>query len=170
LEQLTMTHKRPRGRRRGATLVEFALVLPVLLLLLLGTIIGALGVFRYQQVASMAREAARYAVVHGGQYSQEQTKALTTAQNIFDNVIKGRAVGFDLSDVGVGNDFNNPPTNKFILVVQYDNPNEMPVYPITNNGTGQINRVKVLIKYNWQPEAYWGIIPLQSTSETLMAY
>ena len=52
-------------RRRGAAAVEFAAVAPVLILLLFGTVVGGLGIFRYHQVATLAREAARYASVRG---------------------------------------------------------------------------------------------------------
>ena len=56
-------------KRRGATLVEAAIVYSVLFQLLIGMIVGGLGVFRYQQVASLAREGARYASVRGTQYA-----------------------------------------------------------------------------------------------------
>ena len=54
----------PRGRRRrgesGAALVEFALVLPVFLMLLLGMMTGGLAYSRKLSVAQAAREGARY--------------------------------------------------------------------------------------------------------------
>lgn len=50
---------------RGTNAVEAAIALPVAFLLILGTCVIGLGVFRYQQVASLAREGARYASVHG---------------------------------------------------------------------------------------------------------
>jgi Flp pilus assembly protein TadG len=56
------------GCRRGATLVETAIVLPVTFLLIIGLVVGVLGVFRYQQVAALTRAAGRYASTHGAQY------------------------------------------------------------------------------------------------------
>ena len=58
---------RDRGARRrwGGTLVEGAVVGSLSLMLLLGTVVVGLGVFRYQQVADLAREGTRYAAVHG---------------------------------------------------------------------------------------------------------
>lgn len=55
-----------RGEARGQTLVEFALVIPIFLSLLMG--IADLGrvVWAYNSVASAAREGARFAIVHGG--------------------------------------------------------------------------------------------------------
>jgi len=55
--------------RQGAHDVEFAVVAPATFILLLGIVVGGMGVFRYQEVAHLAREATRYASTHGGQYS-----------------------------------------------------------------------------------------------------
>ena len=52
------------GRRRGQALVEFALVFPLFILLLMSLIVFGLYVFYNQQLANAAREAARYAAVH----------------------------------------------------------------------------------------------------------
>ena len=51
-------------RRWGGTLVEGAVVGSLALSLLLGTVVIGLGVFRYQQVADLAREGTRYASVN----------------------------------------------------------------------------------------------------------
>src|SRR5438132_4562168 len=63
-------------RRRGTTLVEAAIVIPVTLFVVFGLVVGGVGVFRYQQVAHLAREAARFAAVHGGLYAQENAQAI----------------------------------------------------------------------------------------------
>jgi hypothetical protein len=52
-----------RGRR-GQALVEFALVAPLLFLLIGGIITVGIGVFYQQQLTNAAREAARYAAIH----------------------------------------------------------------------------------------------------------
>jgi hypothetical protein len=49
---------------RGQALVEFALIAPLLFLLLGGIITLGIGVFIQQQVTNAAREAARYAAIH----------------------------------------------------------------------------------------------------------
>ena len=53
---------RPEGRAQA--LVEFALVFPLFLLLLMTVLVVGLYVFYNQQLENAAREAARYAVVH----------------------------------------------------------------------------------------------------------
>src|SRR6266404_7733612 len=75
----TGSRLRPRAARPGATVVEFAVVAPVTFLLILGLIVGGLGVFRYQEVAHLAREATRYASTHGGQY---QLDGLPTSTSV----------------------------------------------------------------------------------------
>lgn len=54
----------PHGRDSGQTLVEFALVLPLFLLVLFGIIVLGIGVFYQQQLTNAAREAARFASIH----------------------------------------------------------------------------------------------------------
>jgi Flp pilus assembly protein TadG len=60
------TLKRSRNRSRGQALVETALILPVFLALLLGIVDMGRAVWATTSLASAAREAARFAIVHGG--------------------------------------------------------------------------------------------------------
>src|SRR5579884_3973984 len=84
-----------RSRRRGAHTLECAIVFPVVFLLLLGLVVGGLGVFRYQEVASLAREGARYASVHGATYQSMTGKPAATAADVYNNAIAPRAVMLD---------------------------------------------------------------------------
>ena len=54
---------------RGQTLVEFSIVLPLFALLLLTFFDGVRVIWAQNAVAAAAREAARYAIVHGGSAS-----------------------------------------------------------------------------------------------------
>ena len=54
---------RPHSRR-GQSLVEFALIAPLLFLLIAGIVSLGIGVFYQQQLTNAAREAARYAAIH----------------------------------------------------------------------------------------------------------
>ena len=50
--------------RRGQALVEFALILPVLLIILLGTVDAGRLIFAYNSVANAAREGGRTAIIN----------------------------------------------------------------------------------------------------------
>jgi Flp pilus assembly protein TadG len=154
----------PRKQRRsGAAVLESALVLPVTFLLTLGLIIGGLGVFRYQEVASLAREGARWASVHGGQCVREanpnsSSPTLTTANDIYQNAIQPQAVGLDLTQITV--------------TASWDNASQMPTYlDYTKSPPAwRTNTVTVTVTYKWLPEAYLGGITLSSTSVMPMSY
>lgn len=63
-----MITMRTRSRRssRGQSLVEFAIILPVFLLIVVGILDFGRVVWANSAVTNAAREAARYAIVHGG--------------------------------------------------------------------------------------------------------
>jgi hypothetical protein len=54
-----------RDRSRGQSLVEFALVAPMLFVLILGTIEAGRFILYYEVLNNATREGARYAIVHG---------------------------------------------------------------------------------------------------------
>jgi Flp pilus assembly protein TadG len=91
------------GCRRGATLVEVAIVLPVTFFLIIALAVGALGVFRYQEVASLTRAAGRYAATHGAQHRKDAGLAKGTAADwhadIFANAIQPAMVLLDSSQL-----------------------------------------------------------------------
>src|SRR5213083_2437607 len=101
-------------RRRGAVSVEAALVFPIALFLLLGLVVGGMGIFRYQQVAWLAREGARYASVRGSDYKKEVSGATAaTAQDVRDKVILPNATVLDPSSLSTSvswNSTNSPYT------------------------------------------------------------
>jgi hypothetical protein len=60
---------RSRGRIRGQALVETALILPLFLVLMMGLLDLGRAIWATTSLASAAREAARFAIVHGGTFS-----------------------------------------------------------------------------------------------------
>ena len=58
-------HSQDRDKSRGQAMVEFALVAPMLFLLILGTIEAGRFIFHYEVLNHATREGARYAIVHG---------------------------------------------------------------------------------------------------------
>ena len=87
-----MIRRNPRSLRRGMSVVECASVYPVTILLLMGTCIMSLGVFRYQQLQFLAREGARYASVHGPTYASESGQSMASTSTVLTQV-QGMAVG-----------------------------------------------------------------------------
>lgn len=68
-----------RSDERGQSLVEFAFVLPVLLLLVTGLFDVARAVWQENTLAYAAREGTRYAIVHGSASSTPQGPGNTAA-------------------------------------------------------------------------------------------
>jgi Flp pilus assembly protein TadG len=131
-------------RRRGTHAIECAVVFPLVFLLLFGLIVGALGVFRFQEVASLAREGSRYASVRGQQYQLMTGKPAATADDVFNNAIAPRAV---------------------ILT-----PSQLSSTVTWNPDNRQGSSVTVTVTYQWVPEAYLGGLTLSSTSTTPISY
>jgi Flp pilus assembly protein TadG len=153
-----MRFRKSVSKRKGAALVESALVLPVLILLILGIIIVGLGVFRYQQMATLAREGARWASVHGGQYALDTGKPAATASDVYNTAILPMTVGLNLSNLSYSVSW--PKGNMPALADPNSTPPGQPV------GT----TVVVTVSYNWIPEAYFGGVTLTSTSTMPMEY
>ena len=151
---------RPYGNRprAGFAATESVLVLPVLSAVILGTVIGGYGIFRYQQIALLAREGARYASVHGTQYAQEMNVTAPTPDQIFNNVIAPMAVGFDTTQMGYSITYNTTSWPYHTTVDSNGN-----VVPIQNT-------VTVTLTYQWVPEAFLGGVTLSATSVMPMSY
>jgi Flp pilus assembly protein TadG len=143
-------------RRRGTSTVEFAITCPIVFFLIFAIIVGGLGVFRYQEIAAAAREGARWASVHGGQYAEEKNLPAATAADVYNNAIVPAAFGLDLA--------------KLSYTVTW-NQNNMP-FSVTNSAQAPIgNTVTVTVNYQWVPEMYLvGPFNLTSTSTAQMMY
>ena len=98
------------GRHRGQALAEFALVIPLFLLLALALVDFARGIFIYSVISDAAREGARYAAVHGSLAATDVPPNVTTGPRTGDEhgttyvVPKTRelAFGLDPSALTVG--------------------------------------------------------------------
>jgi Flp pilus assembly protein TadG len=155
------------SRRRGAVLVESAIVYPVLVLLLLGLIVGGLGVFRYQQVACQARDAARWASVRGGRFHKQTQQPSPTADAIRQNAVLPLAAGMNPSNLTVQVQWIDESTG---AASDWDQASKWPT-STTATGTVVTNKVRVTVTYQWSPEFFFaGPINLSSVSEVPMSY
>jgi Flp pilus assembly protein TadG len=145
------------GRRSGTTLVECAVIYPLVFLLVIGLVIGALGIFRFQQMASIARRATRYASVHGTDWARDTKNTPATAQDIYNNAIQPNMVGLD--------------PNKLTYSVTWNQSNQPVQTLVVNNlPTPTRSTVTVSLSYQWVPEALFGGITLRATSCDAMSY
>jgi Flp pilus assembly protein TadG len=176
-----------RKPRRGVHAVECALVYPITFFLILAILTGAIGIFRYQQVAFLSREAARFASTHGGQYAKENAKAIaagtlpTTDKNyIITNIVNPKIFWMTAADITTTIQLNTPSG-----VYDWDNTANYPPAgnPAGNSGrqtsAAQVingtsysvtNTVQVSVSHNWQPMWFLSTIPLSSTSVMPMSY
>jgi Flp pilus assembly protein TadG len=166
------------SRRRGVHALESAFVYGLLMVLIAGLIVLGMGVFRYQEMAHLAREAARFAAVHGGQYQQENAAAITagTLPNVNDNyiiqIVKARAVALDPAKLSVQINFNMS-SGSYDWDNTASNGQRWPSSQKTISGTNynETNTVSVTVSYQWFPEWFLGgPITLTSTSVMPMCY
>jgi Flp pilus assembly protein TadG len=142
--------------RPGATLVEVAIILPVTFLLIAALVVGVLGVFRYQEVASLARAAGRYASTHGAPYRKDaglpQGAAADWQADIDANSIQPALVLLDpklLTMEASWPDVSNQPGK----------PDNWPKSTVT-----------ITVTYKWVPELYLvGPYYLRSTSSVVIS-
>jgi Flp pilus assembly protein TadG len=85
----------PKHRQRGQGLVEFAIVLPVLLLIVISILDFGRAIYAYSVVANCAREGARRGIILAEDGITEADKEEIIA------VAKNGAVGIDLSQLTV---------------------------------------------------------------------
>jgi Flp pilus assembly protein TadG len=168
---MLLTRRWPR--RSGASTAEFALVGSATFFLMFAMLIGGLGVFRYQEVAHLAREGCRYAATHGGQYYRDGIATKTGVPQVI--------ASSDVRAYLLPKTFALDPT-KLTITASWSppavaNPINMPTYMntdstlLTPGETTIQNYVTVTVSYQWSPELYLiGPITLSSTATMPMAY
>lgn len=145
-----------RRRRRAAALVESAITYSVMFLLTFGVIVVAMGVYYYQQTASLAREGARWASVHGAQYATDTGGSIATSTTIHNNAVVPMASGLD--------------TTQLTTTATWDQPGEVATYDDATTGAVKNNYVHVTVSYTWNPPLYLSPMTLTSTSVMPMQY
>jgi Flp pilus assembly protein TadG len=168
--------------RRGVTLVECAVIYPVVFFILLALLIGGMAIYRYQEVAALARSGARYASTHGAQYRKDTnlpvgspgTSAGTSGGllwyqanpmsapgsdtswtgDIYDQAIRPQLIALDPSQLSV--QVGWPPVKNPSGTVVLNNPDNWPGSTVT-----------VTVTYQWFPEL-WLVGPITLTSTSTM--
>ena len=153
-----INHRKPRS---GAVTVESAFVYPLLFLIILAIVLLGLTVFRYQQVAHIAREASRYASIHGDQYQKESGTPAATQDSIFNEVVVPQS-GLPASELTCAVTWNTSnKVNRTVVVID----------PVTGQSkvVTRANTVSVTVTYSWNTGLF-GTIPVSSTSVNTMSY
>jgi len=144
---------RRHRRRSGAVTVEHAIVLPVALMLVFMLVIGAMGIFRYQEMASLAREGARYASTHGAAWRKDAGLPVGTATDWHDDIV---ANGINPKCVSLNPNYLSVQCSWPPVINQPDKPDNWPGSEVT-----------VTVQYQWFPELYL-IGPYRLTSTSTM--
>jgi Flp pilus assembly protein TadG len=148
---------RKQTKRRGAALIEVAIIFPLMVVFVALAVDVVTGVFRYHQVATLSRIGARYAAVHAGQHAVERSTTVVTQDQLKQNVIMPQSVSLD--------------TNLLTCTLSWIDGSSYPWTDSTDTGTRKQNRVRVVLSYQWQPIFLLGnAVTLTSTSEMTIAY
>jgi len=159
----------PNPPRRGVQMVEAAIVLPVVMMLILGTFSTAMGVYYYQLVATLAREGARYASVHGSQYAPYGPPV--HASDIYINAIKPMAVGLNLSNLTYQVQWGTAVSGSWVWTSWVSSSTSLTTSPPGPSPPGLYNGVQVTVTYQWTLDLYiTGPLNLTSTSVMPMSF
>ena len=157
---------KPRPRR-GAMTLEAAVVYPVVIFLFLTLIVGGMAVFRYQQVACQARDAARWASVRGADWAAETSQSSPTKQQILEQAVLPLAAGMDTSQLTLQVQWIDQATG---AAVDWDSAGK-DVRSISAGGKAVTNTVRVTVTYTFGQDLLLpGTITLTSTSEIPMSF
>ncbi len=149
-------------RRRGAVLIESALVYPVVFMIMLGIILLGIAVFRFQQVAYISREASRWASVHGALYASDTGNSAATAGDVYTKAILPNAAGMVAENITYSVTWNTSNQQTHTTTRVDPTTGQTQVVPVTNI-------VSVTVTYTWNTGLF-GTIPVSSTSTVPMSY
>ncbi len=127
---------------RGVALIEFALVLPLLLLLLLGMIDAGKAFNYWNDETHLANEAARYAVVDSSPDPNWAGSPTTTAYKL-NTAIKNQADSNELKNGGTSS-----IPSAVNICIWFPNKHN-PLQPAVDFAPGQPVQVVVTAQYNW---------------------
>ncbi len=157
------THSR-RSRKsseRGTSLIEFAFVFVITLVLMFGMIDFARALYSYHFVSNAAREGARFASVRGYLCSPSITQCPAQPDDIKTYVLSLVPLGIDSHNVtvNVNASVTNPPPA---------NPNNLPVCATYWDYPGCPVAVQVVYNFNYIfPVAFYSLAPVSFHAGTI---
>jgi Flp pilus assembly protein TadG len=151
-----MINRCKQQKRAGVSVVETAVILPVAIFFILAVIVGSMGIFRYNELASLARDGARYAATHGARYERETGNPAATPEDVYNNAILPKAALLKPSNLSYS--------------VTWDTDN-YPVHVVDDPSNPITNMVSVKLTYQWDLEVpLLGPITMSSTSTMPMSH
>lgn len=142
-----MRLSRLRSARRGSTLIEFALISFLLLMVLFVSIEMDRMLFVYTNLADAAKAGTRYAIVRGADRTSGASTAADPSPVV--NIVKNYITGID-------------PSHLTVTVTYPD-----------GNSNALAKHVKVVVQYIYDPWAGFGLlngVTLSATSQGIIAF
>lgn len=135
-----LVRTRVRKTARGQTFVEFAGIALAALSLMFVIFVCAMTIYAYDFVSNAARDAVRYAIVHGSQSMSPATS--DDIQQYVDNM----AYGLNTSDISVSTtwDPNNDAGSTVTVQVTYD---FQPFYPFVTTKVPMTSTSQMVISH-----------------------
>ncbi len=136
--------RRDRSRaRRGGVLLETAIVMPAMIGLFLGMCIMGLGIYRYNEIAYLARVGSRWAAVHGPTYQADRKASVPTVSDVLNQAVIPKMSGLSQA--------------------------RLSGYLSWNTGASPAT-VTFRLNYQWVPEAFLAPVSFTSTSTQVISY
>jgi Flp pilus assembly protein TadG len=155
-----------RYKRCGVSALEAAFVLPVMFTLLLSVLVGGMGVFRYQQVACLAQEAARYASVRAADYQTQTNQTPPTQAQVLSQALIPLAVGMDTTQLSLQLQWVDQANS---TAYSWDTASK-DVKSVNSSGSYVTNTVRATVTYNWSPGVLLGTITMTNVSELPISF
>jgi Flp pilus assembly protein TadG len=157
-----------RARRRGQTLTEFALVVPVLMILIMGVLDGALLMFSVGTARYSSAEGSRVAATLGN-VSNTDSQVLGTIRNIVSGTQLFTVDEIDIYKLNQDGNGNLTPdiskTNKYKLDGTPLNGTPWPASTRNvGNGTSDFIGITVNYTYTWKAGFFAPLGPLKTTA------
>lgn len=138
-----------RKNQKGQSLIEFALILPLFIVLVIGFFDFGRAIFYYSSLTNAVREATRFAIVNRDAILAEEAENLSECDGtISDNPLKLKVMEYAF---GVNEDMFDPCTDIIVVITRAGSSNQMleavsievtlnfqPITPILSQIVGQI--------------------------------
>jgi Flp pilus assembly protein TadG len=158
------------GRRRGQTLTEFALVVPVLFMLIMGVLDGALLMFSVGTARYASAEGSRLAAQLGNLASTD-TQVLTAVRDTVGNTQLFAVTEVDIYKLNQNGNGDLTPDlghyNRYALDGTALGPLTYPASGrLVGNGTSDFLGITIKYTYNWKAGFFSPLGPVRTTAES----